>query len=73
MNDAIWNRCDLEQKNGAIQEYITLLRANQIARIASDFKVDVVKGKICVIGIAIPCNEKREPEIVTDQKGNSIN
>ena len=50
-----------------------LLRANEIARIASDFKVDVVKGKICVIGIAIPCNGKRQPEIVTDQKINSIN
>jgi len=31
-------------KNGAIWEYITLLRANYlIARIASDFKVDEIK------------------------------
>ena len=30
-------------KNGAIWELITLLRTNQIARIASDFKVDVIK------------------------------
>ena len=50
-----------------------LLRANQIARIASDFKVDAVKGKICVIGIAIPCNKNRQPEIVTDHNIKSIN
>ena len=29
-------------KNGAIWELITLLRANQTALIASDFKVDVI-------------------------------
>ena len=42
MNDAIWNRCDLEQ--WCDLGIITLLRANQIVRIASDFKVDVIKG-----------------------------
>jgi len=34
-------RCDLEQKN-AIWEKIALLRANQIARITSDFKMNVI-------------------------------
>ena len=33
----------LRAKNGAIWEYITLLRANEIERIASDLKVDEIK------------------------------
>ena len=36
----------LTEKNGAIWEQITLLRTNQTARIASDFKVDVIKKEI---------------------------
>ena len=33
-------------KNGAIREYIAPLRANQIARMTSDFKMDLIKGVI---------------------------
>jgi len=33
-------------KNGAIRELIAPLRANQIARITSDFKMDLTKAKI---------------------------
>ena len=36
-------------KNGAIWELITLLRANQIARIVSDFKVDVINSGILLM------------------------
>ena len=38
-------RCDLEPKNSAICEYIAPpIRANQIARITSDLKMDVTKS-----------------------------
>jgi len=33
-------------KNGAIRELIAPLRANQIARITSDFKMDLIKKEI---------------------------
>ena len=36
-------------KNSAIREQIALLRANRIARITSDFKMDLIKVKISVI------------------------
>ena len=36
----------LREKNGAIWEYIVLLRANQISRITSDFKMGVIKCEI---------------------------
>ena len=36
-------------KNCVIWEKITLLRANQIARITSDFKMDVIKRKILAL------------------------
>ena len=32
-------------KNGAIREYVAPLRANQIARISSDFKMDLMNQK----------------------------
>ena len=34
-------------KNGAIREYIASLGANQIARIISDFKMDLIKDGTC--------------------------
>ena len=46
-------------KNGAIHEQIALLRANQIARITSDFKMGVIKLwiiRICIMIIIIIIN-----------------
>ena len=45
--DGLKNVCDLEQKNSAIHEWIALLRANQIAEIISDFKIDVINNLKC--------------------------
>ena len=39
-------KCDLEQKNGAICERITPMRTNRIARITIDFKIDVINSVI---------------------------
>ena len=37
------SNCDLEtEKGGTMHKQITLLRANQIARITSDFKMDLI-------------------------------
>jgi len=36
----------LEQKDRVIRELITLLRTNQISRIASDFKMDIINQSI---------------------------
>ena len=38
--------CDLKTKNSAIPEYIALLRANQIARTTSDFKIDKSRNEL---------------------------
>ena len=45
MNDAIWNRFDLQQilKKSVIRDKITLLKANHIAGITTDFKIDIIK------------------------------
>lgn len=39
-------KCDLEQKNGAICERITPMRTNRIARTTIDFKIDVINSVI---------------------------
>ena len=39
--DGLTKRVQFRAKNGAIHEEIALLRANQIAMITSDFKMDV--------------------------------
>ena len=45
MTDANWNMW-FGAKNGVIREYITPLRAYQIAGITSDFKMDKLKWKL---------------------------
>ena len=39
-------RSDLEQKKGAFREQIEPMRANEVERITSEFKMDVIKGRI---------------------------
>jgi len=38
-------------KNDAIREYIARLRANQIARMTSDFKMDLIKHKMTPLAL----------------------